>query len=970
MIRPEEISIDESATLGSGKSVYKADYQNGVGAVKVLSSEASVTALHTRAAIWEGLDHPNVLKIFGVCTEDADPLFIVTEYQSFGDAARYLKTNPNVDRAQIVLDVACGMQFIHSRNVIHGGLKTSDILIKDDGTACITDYGMSEIQSTKNNDAHRYFSPEAWKGITSKPSDVYAFAMCAYEIFTSLPPWGVLPEKHIIRMVCHEDVRPDRPDPTLSIRVGLTDQIWDIVEESWHKEARMRPTFDIVVRLWQAACNGSISSPPAPCLERSSSNVNGTRRQMAIQPEVVDEHDVPPAYSLAEDAEPQQRAFQASPEPEALPNPHSQYHNMHPRQSPSFDEDCMSEASSSSAPRSRLSLHRGPSSPASSYYRTSSPPSSAPPGVQSFDNLPPLRDVKVRPLDIKKRDSKLPYMAEEKDAAPYAQPLQPYHNPRLSVQPPTPASPLPHVNERPQYHDRQSMPPQPTVYDESARPHYNQRQSMPATAPCGGGSPGTTYGVPGPGVARSLTRQFSGMQLGSMGSSGVGSDLQSISDIGSISGMSSSGGVNPVLIAGALQAEVRQRRDPHAIDEYLMKIHFLASQSDKSAQKLITAGVIPTLIHLLKTRAAADERLEPVLIALGTLAYDSLSANTIYRTDTTTTLIELFASSESDDVAALALWNLTRLTRTTDIANGLIKRGLPKQLVERGLHGGSRGASLSAWCLGNLIQSDSIAETLADQGIVPDIVDHLRHSTNLITSAPDDISSGLFVIARMARSIKLAKILAKAGCVDLLAHHLNTSTDPSVLHWSARAVGCLMRPNSSDMSKILLEKGVAGGLARLPSVLPTEEVEPLASFAFAIQRFSCAEWGGGTRKALVDAGVVDSLLAALRTAADEPYPQVHIELALAVSFLGDVGGSSIRKEIVHAGGVKILKSIAQNGNPEVAKACNMAATSISGNIWTRNAASAKTAMNHNWSGGCPEYHPPCPVQYDFEEVAA
>ncbi|KAG9097023.1 hypothetical protein FRC06_008038 [Ceratobasidium sp. 370] len=128
----------------------------------------------------------------------------------------------------------------------------------------------------------------------------------------------------------------------------------------------------------------------------------------------------------------------------------------------------------------------------------------------------------------------------------------------------------------------------------------------------------------------------------------------------------------------------------------------------------------------------------------------------------------------------------------------------------------------------------------------------------------------------------------------------------------------------------------------------------LEAFAFAIQRFSCAEWGSGTRKALVEAGVVDSLLAALRTASGVRNPQTHIELALAVSFLGDVGGGPIRKEIVSASGIEILKRVAAEGNVEVAKACGLAITSITGNIFTRNAASAKTAMAHNWSGGCPD----------------
>jgi hypothetical protein len=166
----------------------------------------------------------------------------------------------------------------------------------------------------------------------------------------------------------------------------------------------------------------------------------------------------------------------------------------------------------------------------------------------------------------------------------------------------------------------------------------------------------------------------------------------------------------------------------------------------------------------------------------------------------------------------------------------------------------------------------------------------------------------------------------------------------------------------------------------MPRVLPTEEVEPLASFAFAVQRFSCAEWGGKTRKALVDAGVVDSLLAAMRTASETSRPQVMIELALAICLLGDVGGSSIRKEIVNAGGIDILEKVGKTGAPETARVCQMAVTSITGNLWTRNAgvlalnelavvvtnawslpASAKAAMAHNWTGGCPDYQPLCPT---------
>jgi hypothetical protein len=270
------------------------------------------------------------------------------------------------------------------------------------------------------------------------------------------------------------------------------------------------------------------------------------------------------------------------------------------------------------------------------------------------------------------------------------------------------------------------------------------------------------------------------------------------------------------------------------------------------------------------------------------------------------------------------------------VAAGLIKQDIAGVLMKKGLKEVNSISRLSSWCLGSLACSDALAEILIAQGLVQASANHLRICSESPNSAPDDISAAVYIVARMSRTIKISKALAKAGCVKLLVHHLNTSVDPQVLLWTARAIGCLMRPNSTDMSKALLDAGIAKGLARLPRVLPTEEVEPLESFAFAIQRFSCAEWDGETRKAFVAAGMVDSLLAALRAAADVPYPHVHIELALAVSFLGDVGGSSIRKQIISAGGIDTLKRISAAGTPEVAKACNMAVISITGNLWTRN----------------------------------
>lgn len=79
--------------------------------------------------------------------------------------------------------------------------------------------------------------------------------------------------------------------------------------------------------------------------------------------------------------------------------------------------------------------------------------------------------------------------------------------------------------------------------------------------------------------------------------------------------------MNPVLLAGALHSEVMEGRKQEVIDDYLRRVQFVSSQSYKETQKLVTAGIVPTVILLLKARAVDTVGLELVLVTLGILAY-------------------------------------------------------------------------------------------------------------------------------------------------------------------------------------------------------------------------------------------------------------------------------------------------------------------------------------------------------------
>ncbi|KAF8754755.1 Protein tyrosine kinase [Rhizoctonia solani] len=274
--------------------------------------------------------------------------------------------------------------------------------------------------------------------------------------------------------------------------------------------------------------------------------------------------------------------------------------------------------------------------------------------------------------------------------------------------------------------------------------------------------------------------------------------------------------------------------------------------------------------------------------------------------------------ADPDEIRRLVL-EVIRLAKDENMARRLVDAGVIPHLtieLKNSLPNG-QGINNIIFALGLLSHdllsaasiSDDIAAKFIEEGLSELLISWITVSDDRNTQRYCAWTLGTLARNRCsrrpadsARSEDLAVALFAVGRTMVQA--LKTTIDPksSTGQLGPSGVTC---PNSSDMARVLLRAGAAEGLARLPTVVQAEETDALGSFAFAIARFSCAEWSPGTRKQLVEAGVVDALLRALRAAASVPAtdPQVHAELALAISFLGDVGGSSIRKEIQDSGGL-------------------------------------------------------------------
>ncbi|GAB1522805.1 Serine/threonine-protein kinase [Rhizoctonia solani] len=916
VISEGDIQIDQNAPLGRGGfgTVFKGKWNGATVAVKRLVKDASAETLLREVELWQGLRHPHVVQFFGASPKYSPNAFIVSQYLANGNALMYLKRNPRADRAKLSRETAVGMEYLHSMGIIHGDLKAANVLITDTGSAALADFGLSEVKQDSSSRAHvtenvsgspRYLSPERWRGVLNKASDVYAWAMTTLEIFTEQPPFGYINGIDIIyHLVVREKQRPDRPEPEIGLARGLTDDIWFLITKAWDQDPQLRPTFKQLSLLFPQDANvepmiDDLQAQFASMIPNTASGASISISQSSIP-------SMTPVASTAPLNLPQ-RAQQndvnhaiESAEIEILPPP-------------SYD------VAAGTPSASNLNF---PSSVSNSFNTTLSSavgPVTPPPHNRLW--YPP---EKGRPYShpvatIQESSGSSSQAGPSTSRATSPPNTAPAHTqPRIITPVPSQAIAVPALPARPT-----SSPTNVEQYVEVQPPA--QTQPTPLASP----------------PRRQMTRR---------------DNRASIAPAPLPTALAISQSLMTAVNNGMDQEEIRR----------LVKEVILLAEDESQARKLVEAGAIPHLIVQFKKLTPNGEGINHVILALGLLSHDLLSANSIVRTGTAGQLMEISKAARVDLVRACAAWCLGRMVRSDDIATKFIGEGLPELLINwLSLSENKDTRRCCAWTLGMLARTDALAGKLVQVGVIPALASHLNR-TAIPNADSEDLCVALFGVGRLARTIKFSKALAAAGSVEPMTRTLQQTLDPDVLNWSARAVGCHMRPNSSDMAKILLREGAAEGLAKLPRSIPPDETEALGSFAFAIARFSCAEWGSGTRKALVQAGVVDALLSALRAASAIPTtnPQVHSELAFAVSFLGDVGGSAIRKEIQDAGGIDILKQVARQGPPDVRKACETAITTITGNVFSRSSASTKTALTHDWSGGCPEYpiiHP------DFED---
>uniref|UniRef100_A0A672MV84 Mitogen-activated protein kinase kinase kinase n=1 Tax=Sinocyclocheilus grahami TaxID=75366 RepID=A0A672MV84_SINGR len=254
-----ELVLQEIIGVGGFGKVYRGTWRDQEVAVKAARQDpdedikATADSVKQEAKLFSMLQHPNIIKLEGVCLEEPN-LCLVMEYARGGTLNRALtgrRIPPHI-LVNWAVQIARGMQYLHEEAVvpiIHRDLKSSNILLlekieNDDigrKTLKITDFGLAREwhKTTKMSAAGTYswMAPEVIKSsLFSKGSDVWSYGVLLWELLT-----GEVPYRGIDGLAVAYGVAVNKL--TLPIPSTCPEPFAKLMEECWEQDPHIRPSF-------------------------------------------------------------------------------------------------------------------------------------------------------------------------------------------------------------------------------------------------------------------------------------------------------------------------------------------------------------------------------------------------------------------------------------------------------------------------------------------------------------------------------------------------------------------------------------------------------------------------------------------------------------------------------------------------------------------------------------------------------
>lgn len=318
LIPEQQFTLGRMLGKGEFGSVREAQLKQEDGsfvkvAVKMLKADiiasSDIEEFLREAACMKEFDHPHVAKLVGVSLRSRAkgrlPIpMVILPFMKHGDLHAFLLASrigenpfnlPLQTLVRFMVDIACGMEYLSSRNFIHRDLAARNCMLAEDMTVCVADFGLS--RKIYSGDYYRQGCasklPVKWLALESLAdnlytvqSDVWAFGVTMWEIMTrGQTPYAGIENAEIYNYLIGGNRLKQPPE--------CMEEVYDLMYQCWSADPKQRPSFTclrmelenilghlsvlstsqdpLYINIERAQQPTERSSPELPCGEQSSS---------------------------------------------------------------------------------------------------------------------------------------------------------------------------------------------------------------------------------------------------------------------------------------------------------------------------------------------------------------------------------------------------------------------------------------------------------------------------------------------------------------------------------------------------------------------------------------------------------------------------------------------------------------------------------------------------------------------------